>query len=241
MRVPLMLKQPDAMIHDSPDVRVQIAVAAGRLGNRWAAAPAEDRCECRQRERPADPDDHLQQPSRAGFPRMAAEILTAAEATKRSSKMSVTRRHLDSRCDQRDEPHAGADRQGKSWMRLTMPGDPKTRGKNAQVASSLQSVVDAFSTRGVKPADAAALFDEPLRATIAEHRRRVNRGAHRRRRSSPFGGTIRRRHERLGAIIADRRQLAGAAASELVGARTSKDPANIDAFVAWCRRQPRRF
>ena len=95
----------------------------------------------------------------------------------------------------------------------------------------LQSIVDAFATQGVKPAEAAALFDQPLRATIAK--------------LAETNATARTPATLIALWWNDPKALASARSiiasnkspaplrSELVNALgQSKDPANVEAFGA---------
>jgi putative membrane-bound dehydrogenase-like protein len=226
---PPLLDRLNSMIHDeSPDVRLQIAIAAGRLGEstglplllKTLAAPGN----AKDPLIPTIVYDNLL----PWIPKDGVAILKAAESD------SAIEQNVGNTIVKwiRDATNAMNRTPAQIVQTLRdMPVDPATRDENRRVREQLQSVVDAFSTRGVKPAEAAALFDESLRATIAKLAE-SDRAAHTPATLIALWWNDPKAIASARQMIADGKSPA-TLRSELVRALgQSKDPANIEAFGA---------
>ena len=145
----------------SPDVRVQVAVAAGRLRQPDGLPILID--SLRNADNVHDPliPTIIYNNLREMIPKRGGEILAEVEKDQQiQSNFSdtVVRWVRDAVNAMNRSP-----RQIVDAMRSAVSGP----AGGSHVRSELQSVIDAFQTLGVSPADAAALFDDALREQMA--------------------------------------------------------------------------
>ncbi|HSU69741.1 MAG TPA: HEAT repeat domain-containing protein, partial [Tepidisphaeraceae bacterium] len=153
----------------SPDVRLQVAVAAGRLeqpdGLPLLIATLENPDNAKDPIIPTITYNNLLQM----IPKRGGEILSLIEkdpAIQANFGDTVIRWVRDAVNALNRSPE-----QIVASLRESLPGSVdviKDKNEEKKVTRSLQSVLDAFGTLGVKPEDASKLFDQPLRAKVSE-------------------------------------------------------------------------